>query len=137
MIDPGLAPHRRVHLREQGGRELHAADAALVARRGKTRDIADHAPAQRQHDGVPIELFADQLVEYPAGGLQRLVLLPVRQNAFGEVSFAQGRAQLFQVQRPHGRVGDDHEIAGGDFSAKERAIGQQSRTDRDAIPRVP
>ena len=47
MIDAGLAADGRVDLREQRRRNLHERHAALVDRRGESRDVADDAAAQR------------------------------------------------------------------------------------------
>ena len=43
MIDGRLAADRRVHLRQQCGWNLDERDAALVGRRGKSGQIANHA----------------------------------------------------------------------------------------------
>ena len=137
VVHTGLAAHRRVHLSQEGGRDLDVADAPLVTGGRESRDIADHAPAERQHDGVAVQLLADELVEHPAGGLERLVLLAVRENAFEDASLAEPRAQSLKVQPRHRGVGHDHHIASRSLGIDQRPIGEQSRTDRDEILRVP
>ena len=49
-VDGGLAADRRIHLRQQGRRDLDEVDAALVDRRGEARQIADHAAAEGDHN---------------------------------------------------------------------------------------
>ncbi|KAG0928772.1 hypothetical protein G6F31_017594 [Rhizopus arrhizus] len=57
-VHRGLAAHRRIDHRQQGGRQLHAVHPAHPARRSEARQVTDHAAAQREHAGI-------------AGGTQR------------------------------------------------------------------
>ena len=57
-VDAGLAADGRVDLRQQRGRHLHEIDAAAQDRRGKAREIADHAAAERDHQIVALDLAA-------------------------------------------------------------------------------
>lgn len=52
MVHRSFAPDRGVNLRQQGGRHLNKAYAALVAGGRKTGQIANHATAQRNQRGV-------------------------------------------------------------------------------------
>jgi hypothetical protein len=51
-VDRGLAAHRRIDHRQQGGRQLHAVHAAHPAGGGETGEITDHAAAEGEHAGV-------------------------------------------------------------------------------------
>jgi hypothetical protein len=46
-VDPGLAAHRAVDLRQKRGRHLHEAHAPAQDRGGETHQIADHPAAER------------------------------------------------------------------------------------------
>ena len=59
-IDSGLAADRGIDLRQQRGRHLHEIDAAAQDRRGKAREVADHAAAERDHQIVALDLRRDQ-----------------------------------------------------------------------------
>ena len=59
-VDAGLAADRGIDLRQQRGRHLHEIDAAAQDRRGKAREIADHAAAERDHQIVALDLGRDQ-----------------------------------------------------------------------------
>ena len=48
-VHAGLAANRSVDLREQGCRHLHESNAAQISRGGKTRQVANHSAAQRDH----------------------------------------------------------------------------------------
>ena len=62
-VDPGLAADRGIHLRQQRGRDLHERQAAQGRRRGEPRQIADHAAAQRDDRGAPLDPRLQQLVD--------------------------------------------------------------------------
>ena len=47
MVDAGLAAHRRIHLRQQRGRNLDEGHAAQIGRGRVAGDVADDAAAQR------------------------------------------------------------------------------------------
>ena len=89
---------------------MYAGDAALIARRGETGDVADDAAAERDQRRVAVEMLGDQRIEDQRRALQGLVLLAVRQQAFAEAPTGQGAAQAIQVQRRDDGVADDHEI---------------------------
>ncbi len=137
VIDPGLAADRGVHLRQHRGGDLHVAHAALVAGRGEARDVADDPAAERQHHRIAVEPLSDQGIENPAHRLQRLLLLPLRQDALlNAAPVAEGRAQRRQVQARHRGVGHDHEVLARDLRFDQRGVAEQSRADRDEIAGV-
>ena len=60
VVDAGLAADRRIHLREQRGRDLHEGDAALVTGGGEAGHVADHAAAERDDAGIAREAVGDR-----------------------------------------------------------------------------
>ena len=52
QVDRGLAADRGIDHRQQGGRQLHEANAAHPAGRGETGKIANDAAAEREHGNV-------------------------------------------------------------------------------------
>ena len=106
-IDPGLAADRRIDLRQQRGRHLHEIDAAAQDRRGKAREIADHAAAERDHQIVALDLRRDQRLADPfeAGiGFRALALLDndVRRARYRPAT-AKPRSSPASALRPCGR----------------------------------
>ena len=55
QIDTGLAADRAVHHREQRRRHLVAIDAAQIGRRGKSRQVPDHAAAHREGRAAAVQ----------------------------------------------------------------------------------
>jgi hypothetical protein len=137
VVYAGFPAHRRIHLREQGSRDLHVVHAALVASRCKPGDIADHPPAERKNRGIPIELGSDQGIEYRRDGVQGLVLLAVGQHALRHAPPGQAPAQPFEVQRRDDGVGDDGHIPAGDSRFEQVAVGQQPGPYADGVARMP
>jgi len=133
MIDAGLAADRGVDLREQRGRNLHVADAALIAGGRKACDIADHAPAQGEHGGVAVHFLRHQRIEYQARGMQRLVLLAFRQDAFGDPARVEPGRQFRKVQAADRGIGHDQQIVAANAARQQLAIAKQARSDRDRI----
>ncbi|MNO86913.1 hypothetical protein D3C76_783280 [compost metagenome] len=54
MVDPGLAPHRGIHLGQQRGRHLDEIDPALVAGGGEAGHVADHPATQGDQGGLAV-----------------------------------------------------------------------------------
>ena len=113
MIDAGLAAHRRVHLGQQGGRHLHEGDAALVTGSGESGHVADHATAQRDDAGIAAESICDQHVEHARDVRERLVHLAIRQRHFDAASRRERGGEPGGVQRAHGRIGHQQDVACG------------------------
>src|SRR6266403_2185223 len=146
MVDAGFTAHGGIHLCQQGRRQLHVADAALIARRGETRDVADHSAAQRQDGGIAVESGVDQGIEHASDGVQRLVLFAVGQHAMDDtpgvaapaVATRGGecRLQFLEVEARNGRVGDHTQVAAGDERIQQLAVAQQAGSDLDGVNRV-
>ena len=64
-VDRGLAADRRIDLGQQRGRHLHVIDAAPDHRCGKTRQIADHAAAERDDQIAALDPGGDQSIADP------------------------------------------------------------------------
>ena len=125
VIDSGLAADRRVDLREQRRGDLHVAHAPLVAGRREARNVADHPAPQGQYRGIAIHFLGDQRIEHPSGGLQRLVLLAVRQYALGDPLRGEGVRQFREVQLRDGGIGHDQQIPAADARFEQLAVRQQ------------
>ena len=137
MVDAGLAAHGGIDLRQQRGRNLHIAHAALVARGGEAGDVAHHPAAQGKHGGIPVQFRLDQSVEHPAGGLQCFVLFAVGQHALRDPAVAEGVPQLSQVQGRDRRIGHHQEVVAADLGIEKGGVAQQARPDRNRITRMP
>ena len=64
MVDSGLAAYRGIHLREQGGRHLNKGGPALIAGCGKTDQISNDAPAQRNERGATLAAVRQQGIKH-------------------------------------------------------------------------
>ena len=62
MVDPNLAADGAVHLGQQAGRQHEQGQSAGVSRGNETGKVANHSPAQRDDNGVPVGPHRDQLV---------------------------------------------------------------------------
>ena len=133
MIDGGLAAHRRVHVRQQRGRNLYQIDAALIAGGNEARQIADDTAAQRQHDAIAPDAIGDHDVEYAAGGAQRLVLLAIGQDHFHHPLPLQALLERLGVQRRDHRIADQHRVAAGQVRGQQFARTQQPGADQDRV----
>ena len=71
-VHADFAADGAVHLREQRGRHLHERQAAQVGRRHETRQIAHHAAAERDDEGLAFQPLRGQLVVARLDGLQAL-----------------------------------------------------------------
>ena len=58
----GLAADGGIHLRENGGGNLHQVDAAHVERCHQAGDVADHAASEGDDDGIPVRAQTAQLL---------------------------------------------------------------------------
>ena len=146
MVHAGLAADRRVDLREQRGRHLHEADAALVAGGGEARHVADHPAAQGDDEIVAREAVGDQRVDDARDGVERLVALAVGQHDLEErrgIRTARGRPSRLQarrMERSHDVVGDHRDLAGTARTAEQRTeqrgVAQQAVADEDRVGAV-
>ena len=114
-IDPGLAPDRGIDLRQKRGRHLDEIHAAPGDRRGKARQIANDAAAERNHQIAALEFGGQQGFDDVAEPGKGLAGLPVRYN-YGGV-FHLGRIERGgeprQLEFFDLVVGNDTEAAAG------------------------
>ena len=112
-IDRGLAPHRRIDLGEQAGRDLDEVAAALEDRRREADQIADHAAAQRDDVIAPFDPAFEQRIAKPGQFVPALGSLARRQHDRID-AYADGSQPFLQPGKlRHGKmlVGDDDEAA--------------------------
>ena len=95
------------------------------------RTDADHT--QRHDDDVAPQPVGDQHVEYPSGGLQRLVLLAVGQRERRDPLAAEPAHQPVEVQQPHRLVGHDEHVARRHAPGDQVRIVEQAGADQDRI----
>jgi hypothetical protein len=135
MVDAGLAADRRVHLGQQRGGHLDEVDAPLVDGRRETGHVADHAAAQRHEDCAAVEAMFEQRIEDRVQRPPVLVRLAVGQRHLDDAVGVrlERRAQPGCVQRRHGDVADDRDLAAGDDRGQQVAPVEQALADGDGI----
>ncbi len=135
-VDRGLAAHRGIHLGQEGGGDLHEADAALVDGRREAREVAHHAAPEGHDQVAAIKLE----VEQAAGQLGQMG------EALGLLAGRQGDqlgldARLLQAVQQRPAVGGGDGLVGDHRSARTfqqrpqqlSRLGQQARTDQYRI----
>ncbi len=108
-VDSGLAAHGGIHLRQERGRHLHEAHAATQDRGGEPRQIADHAPAQRQDDVAPLAALVEQpfhRLRQPGPAFRGF---PRFQQQRGGLHARHPVAQTRQMQLRHPSLRDDED----------------------------
>ena len=107
---PVLPPTEEFDLRQQRGRHLHEIDAAAQDRRGKAREIADHAAAERDHQIVALDPRRDQrfadLLE-PGIALRALAFARRRSRDVGDAGRGERCLGRLQPMLRDRAVGDD------------------------------
>ncbi|MCY1411146.1 hypothetical protein D9M71_265280 [compost metagenome] len=136
MVDPGLAPHRGIHLGQQRGRHLDEIDPALVAGGGEAGHVADHPATQGDQGGLAVMPRLEQLVEDQLQGFPVLERLPVGQDDAGHGITGEGFLQAFEIERRDRLVGDDRHLPAMDVRREEARIVQQPFADVDRIAAV-
>jgi hypothetical protein len=131
-VDGGFAADRRVHLSQQGGRDLNEVDAALVDRRREAREVADHAAAEGCDDVAPVQLKRQQPVGHVGQSLEALGAL-ARRHDHGQRRDprpVQRRGQPRAVQAPD-RLVADHRRAAARLEGRNARAGliQQAGAD--------
>ena len=77
MVHAGLAAHAAVHHGEERGRDLDKGDAAHERGCGETREVADHAAAERDQRRLAVEAVGEERGIDGIGPVEVLVLLAV------------------------------------------------------------
>ncbi len=135
VVDRGLAADGRIDLREQGRRHLDERDAALIDRRGKAGDVADHTAAQRDDRGASLAAVLEQRIENRIERLPVLVVLAIGQDDAQRVDAGalQTRFKTLQIQRRHDLVGDDGGALLRQALDDQLGLLQNTRADVDRI----
>ena len=109
QVDTGLSADRSVHLRQQGGGNLHKVHATQPGRRRETGHIAGHTAAQRHQQVLSGDRHLRQLGVDFLNHRQAFVLLArLEHEHIGGVSRRFKRAQHPpRKQRKHMRIGHD------------------------------
>ena len=128
MIDGCLAPHRGIHLGQQGGGHLYEVNAALVAGCREADHIADHPPPQCNQGGGARVTLAHQRIKDRFQGIQRLEFFAIRQNQRIALDICKLGDQPVQIEGSNGVVGDDHHLVAADLLRQREAV-QQSLTN--------
>jgi hypothetical protein len=133
VVHPGLAADRGVDHREQRRRQLHDRDAALVRGCRESRDVADHAAAEREHHAVPVEARGDQRVDDDRDVAEGLLLLAAGQHAGLEGPADESLLEPRHPQRPDHVVGHDEELLRARMPRKELRRAEQPRARDDRV----
>ena len=130
-----LAAHGAVHLRQQGGGNLHQRHAPLIAGGGKARQIAGNTAAQRQHAVGAGKAPLCQLVAKTEPRLRRLVLLPRRegQQLSGKARVTQAVQHSAAVQRRHRIIRHHRPAAAGQRRQQRPGLPQQAGLDMNTV----
>ena len=135
-IDPGLAPHRTVHLRQKRCRDLHKTHPAPQHRSGKAGQIPDHPASQRHHQITPFHLLLQQPFDSAFKMRPALGAFPGRQNQrlAGDALIRQPVAQRLQMQRRHVFIGDHtYPFARQTRPDQHARLGKQAGADMNVI----
>ena len=118
-IDAGFAADRTVDHREQRRWHLEKIDAAQIARRGKSADVADHAAANREERAVAIEFLRREKIEHAPEPRERL--RPLARLDREHRRIAEHRAQPARVLACEIRVGQHRDLAPGGREPRDLA----------------
>ncbi len=133
MVDPRLAAHGAVDLREQRGRHLYEIDPAHVTGGRETGDVPRNAPAQRNDGRVAVGAVLDQRIQDVPDGLERLVRFAVGQADRPHLLAREVRQQRFEIQRFDGFVGDHETVGAANVGRKIEAAAEQAAADKNRI----
>ena len=133
VVHPGFAADGGIHLRQQGGRDLQAGDAALVAGSGKACNVANDAAAKGDDEAVAVVTRGNERIEDARPGGQRFVRFAIGQ-AHGDAGFVgQRRFKRGEVVRGDGVVGDDADLSLRRALRDKRGVGEQAVADVDGV----
>ncbi|MNT56686.1 hypothetical protein D3C72_1940070 [compost metagenome] len=109
MVDASLAPHRRIHLGQQRGWNLHKRHSAHEARGSEARHVSHHATAKCKQHRLAIGTALQQGIENGLQGVPVLVRFAIRQLQHSHLWIAARKRTLqpFGIQRRHGFIADN------------------------------
>ena len=133
-VHPGLAAHRRVDHREEGGRHMGHRDAAHVGGGNEAGEVGGDSAAQRDDGAVAAEAGLGDVVGEARPAVARLVLLAAGE---GEDLGGEGPERLEELLAEAGGdvdVGDDRVAMGARRGVDDDAGRlEDPRRDRDRI----
>jgi len=136
QVDRGLAADAAVDHRQQGGGDLDVPDAPQPGRRGKARDIADGAAAERHQGAGAVEPEAGEAIVKAGERLHPLRVLAVwkRVEMGGESSPLQGLEHGLGVRRANRGIGDQKDgLAGAGAAQRRRQQVRKAAPDDDLV----
>ena len=120
-------------MRQQGGRDLQAGDAALVAGSGKACDVANDAAAEGDDEAVAVIARFNQRIEDARPGGKCFVRFAIGQ-AHGDAGFVgQRRFERSEVVRGDGIVRHNADLLLRRALCDKRGIGEQAVADVDGV----
>ncbi|MNQ40957.1 hypothetical protein D3C85_546210 [compost metagenome] len=133
MVDPGLAAHRGVDLRQQRGRNLDEIDAALVAGGGKAGHVTDHTAAKGDHRGAAVMPGGQQTVENQLQGFPGLEGFAVGQYHGNHRELRQAAGQTLEIERRNSLVGDDRYLPSANVRGQQLGLIQQTFANMNRV----
>jgi hypothetical protein len=133
MIDAGLAAHRRVHLGQQGSRNLNEVHTALITGGCEPGHIPDHAAAQGNHRGPTVMPCSQQCIENGLQGFPVLEGFAIGKHDRQDVVTGQRLAQTLHVQRRNCAVGDDRHLFASNIGRKQLRPIQQAFANMNRV----
>jgi hypothetical protein len=135
-IDAGLAADRGIHLRQQRGRYLHEIKPAPHRRGGKTREVADHATAERHHEVVALHALRNQVLAHFVEHADAFGAFAGRHDHMraGDAGRLQRFLRSLEMRARDILVGDDRRLGArtqGRHACAERS--QEPAADHDVI----
>ena len=138
MVDRRLATDRRVHLRQQSGRDLHKRHTPHIAGGSKSGHVANHTTTQRVDHCLAVAAFGQQLVVDEFKRRSVLVLLAIWQHHLQQAAVVtrELRGQSIGIKRADRRVGDDQRFVGCRQAGPGCGLTQQAAADVDVIAAI-
>ena len=135
MVDGRLAPHRRIHLRQQGRGHLHKRHTAHIAGGGEAGHVAHHAAAQGEQHGFSVTALCQQGIKNQLQGLPVLDLLAIRESHLMDLRepARQRPTQGGSIEGSNRGVAHDQRSTTTRQTAVGCGITQQATANDDAI----
>src|SRR5215212_10798604 len=131
-VHPDLSPHRAVDHSEQGGRQHDEVYPAHVGPGDEAAEVPDHTAAQREDSTIAGQPLAGELADAVGvnlHGFGRLASWNLDLPRDPPTGIFEGVTQPGGVQRPDGRVGEDHAQARVQNVGDDRAEFEVSPDD--------
>ncbi|MNF88520.1 hypothetical protein D3C84_710170 [compost metagenome] len=133
MIDPGLAAHRGVDLRQQSGWNLDEIDATLVTGGGKTGHVANHAATEGDHRGATVVTRGQQAIKNQLQGFPGLEGFAIGKHHGDHRELRQAAGQTLKIKRRNGFVGDDRHLPSANVRGQQLRLIQQTFANMNRV----